>query len=64
MAQMKSIPPDRLISTRYSDLGYWLKPELVAQIEFAEWTPDEHLRHSKFVGLRDDKDARTVKREE
>jgi ATP-dependent DNA ligase len=35
----------------------WLKPELVAQIEFAEWTPDGHLRHSKFVGLREDKKA-------
>jgi DNA ligase D-like protein (predicted ligase) len=41
----------------------WLKPELVAQIEFAEWTPDAHLRHSKFVGLREDKDARSVTRE-
>ena len=38
----------------------WLKPELVAQIEFAEWTPDGHLRQSKFMGLRDDKDARAV----
>jgi ATP-dependent DNA ligase len=28
----------------------WLKPKLVAQIEFTEWTPDGHLRHSKFVG--------------
>ena len=36
----------------------WLKPTLVAQIEFTEWTPDGHLRHSKFVGLRDDKDPR------
>ncbi len=35
----------------------WLKPELVAQIEFAEWTPDNHLRHSKFIGLREDKEA-------
>jgi bifunctional non-homologous end joining protein LigD len=42
----------------------WLKPELVAQIEFAEWTPDGHLRHSTFVGLRDDKEAREVRREE
>jgi bifunctional non-homologous end joining protein LigD len=42
----------------------WLKPERVAQIEFAEWTRDNHLRHSKFVGLRDDKDARSVTREE
>jgi bifunctional non-homologous end joining protein LigD len=38
----------------------WLKPELVAQIEFIEWTPDGHLRHSKFVGLREDKEAREV----
>jgi len=41
----------------------WLKPELVAQVEFTEWTPDGHLRHSKFVGLRDDKAAREVVRE-
>jgi ATP dependent DNA ligase C terminal region len=41
----------------------WLKPELVAQIEFTEWTPDGHLRHSKFVGLREDKEARDVVRE-
>jgi DNA ligase D-like protein (predicted ligase) len=41
----------------------WLKPELVAQIEFTEWTPDGHLRHSKFVGLREDKDAMQVGRE-
>jgi ATP-dependent DNA ligase len=32
----------------------WLKPELVGQFEFLEWTPDNHLRHSRFVGLRDD----------
>jgi ATP-dependent DNA ligase len=42
----------------------WLKPQLVAQIEFAEWTPDGHLRHSKFSGLRDDKDPHEVTREE
>jgi DNA ligase D-like protein (predicted ligase) len=41
----------------------WLKPQLVAQIEFTEWTPDGHLRHSKFVGLRDDKTPREVVRE-
>jgi DNA ligase D-like protein (predicted ligase) len=41
----------------------WLKPRLVAQIEFTEWTPDGHLRHSKFVGLREDKAAREVVRE-
>jgi len=41
----------------------WLKPALVAQIEFTEWTPDGHLRHSKFVGMREDKEARGVVRE-
>ena len=41
----------------------WVKPELVAQIEFGEWTPDGHLRHSRFVGLREDKDPRQVGRE-
>ncbi len=41
----------------------WLKPELVARIEFTEWTPDGHLRHSKFVGLREDKETDSVVRE-
>ena len=41
----------------------WLKPVLVAQIEFLEWTSDDHLRHSKFIGLRDDKPAGSVRRE-
>jgi bifunctional non-homologous end joining protein LigD len=41
----------------------WVRPELVAQIEFAEWTPDAHLRHASFVGLRDDKDPRKIVRE-
>jgi DNA ligase D-like protein (predicted ligase) len=41
----------------------WLKPVLVGQFEFVEWTADEHLRHTRFVALRDDKDARKVTRE-
>jgi DNA ligase D-like protein (predicted ligase) len=41
----------------------WLRPELVAQIEFAEWTPDGHLRHSTFVGLREDKEPNEIVRE-
>jgi ATP-dependent DNA ligase len=40
----------------------WLRPELVAQIEFLEWTESDHLRHSTFVGLREDKDPRGVVR--
>ena len=41
----------------------WLRPRLVAQIEFLEWTGDNHLRHSRFVGLREDKKAAGVGRE-
>lgn len=41
----------------------WLKPVLVGQFEFAEWTADNHLRHSRFVALRDDKNAKDVTRE-
>ena len=41
----------------------WLRPRLVAQIEFTEWTKGNHLRHSEFVALRDDKKASEVVRE-
>ena len=41
----------------------WLKPILVGQFEFLEWTADSHLRHSRFVGLREDKTATDVGRE-
>jgi ATP dependent DNA ligase C terminal region len=41
----------------------WLRPVLVAQIEFLEWTADNHLRHTKFVALREDKDAQQIRRE-
>ena len=41
----------------------WLKPRLVGQFEYVEWTPDDHLRHSRFIGLREDKNAREVRRE-
>lgn len=41
----------------------WVPPELVAQMEFLEWTEADHLRHSKFVGLREDKDPHKVVKE-
>jgi bifunctional non-homologous end joining protein LigD len=41
----------------------WVKPEIVVRIDFAEWTGADKLRHTKFVALRDDKDARKVVRE-
>ncbi|MFM0521603.1 DNA ligase D [Caballeronia jiangsuensis] len=41
----------------------WVKPVLVAEVEFTEWTADEVIRQASFIGLRLDKDARGVVRE-
>ncbi len=43
---------------------HWLDPVLVAQVRFTEWTRDGKLRHPVFVGLREDKKATAVRREE
>jgi ATP-dependent DNA ligase len=42
---------------------HWVKPKLVAQIGFAEWTSDGKLRHPRFLGLRYDKAPGEVTRE-
>ncbi len=42
----------------------WLRPEIVVQIEFLEWTEADRLRHAKFVGLREDKNPRNVGKEQ
>lgn len=41
----------------------WLKPVLVGQFEFLEWTGENHLRHSKFIALREDRNGKDVVRE-
>jgi bifunctional non-homologous end joining protein LigD len=43
---------------------HWVRPELVAQIKFTEWTADGKLRHPVYLGLRDDKKATDVTREQ
>ena len=43
---------------------HWVRPELVAQIKFTEWTADGKLRHPVYLGLRDDKKPEDVRREE
>jgi bifunctional non-homologous end joining protein LigD len=41
----------------------WVKPQLVADVSFGDWTPDGSIRHAIFIGLREDKPARQVRRE-
>jgi ATP-dependent DNA ligase len=41
----------------------WLKPVLVGQFEFVEWTLDGHLRHARFMGLHEDQEPSEVVRE-
>ncbi|MET7357936.1 non-homologous end-joining DNA ligase [Streptomyces sp. NPDC005562] len=43
--------------------AHWVRPRLVAQIAFTEWTRDGMLRHPRYLGLRDDKDPADVVRE-
>ena len=42
----------------------WIKPVLIAQVKFTEWTHDNQLRQPVFLGLRTDKEAKHVVREE
>ncbi len=42
---------------------HWIKPSLLCEVAFTEWTQDGHIRHPSFQGLREDKEARDVKQE-
>jgi bifunctional non-homologous end joining protein LigD len=52
------------IKLKTNEHPHWVRPELVAQIKFTEWTADGKLRHPVYLGLRDDKKARDVRREQ
>lgn len=43
--------------------AHWVRPEVVVQVAFMEWTSHGKLRHPRLLGLRTDKDAREVRRE-
>jgi bifunctional non-homologous end joining protein LigD len=57
-----SVRPGRW-TRRATGTERWVEPQLVAEISFADWTPDNHIRHATFQGLRTDKPAREVVRE-
>src|SRR5690606_41016358 len=43
--------------------AHWVKPELIAEVSFAEWTASGHVRQATFRGLRADKPAKSIERE-
>src|SRR5690606_32696362 len=46
-----------------NEVPHWVKPELVAQVRFTEWTDEARLRHPTYRGLREDTDPLRVRRE-
>jgi bifunctional non-homologous end joining protein LigD len=57
------VPKPGRWSTRKPGEERWVKPTLVAEVEFAEWTPEGHVRHASFIALRADKAATEIVRE-
>lgn len=58
--RVRKASPFASVPVEYSRGAVWLEPDLVAEIDFAEFTDDGHVRHGSFEGLRRDKEARTV----
>ena len=58
VAPLVAVPPKSAVTR-----PHWVRPELVAEVEFAEWTDDAIIRHASYLGLRDDKAVREVVRE-
>ncbi len=57
-------PSFKEINREESKDAIWVKPELVAAVQFATWTGDHRVRQASFQGLREDKPAKEVRREE
>jgi bifunctional non-homologous end joining protein LigD len=65
----KKLAPLRQSSSPFASVpaehkrAHWVKPQVLAEVSFSEWTDDQHLRHPVFVGIRMDKDASMIRRE-
>ena len=65
LLQQRAIPHSPFSSRiRTNEPAHWVQPDLVAQVRFTEWTADDKLRHPVYLGLRDDKLAADVVREQ
>ena len=60
----KDPPFDNLPDKRSGEVLHWMKPELVIQVAFADWTHSGVLRQPRYLGMRQDRDPKTVVREE
>jgi bifunctional non-homologous end joining protein LigD len=61
--RIQSSPFAKRLTADEARQARYVRPELVAEVEFRAWTADDHLRHASFRGLREDKDPRKVVRE-
>ncbi len=59
----KAVPKRGRWTTREVGIERWVEPTLVAEVEFADWTPDGHIRHAKYLALRSDRATGGVVRE-
>jgi len=50
-------------SKRAARTERWVKPQMVVEVAFSEWTPDGHVRHPTFRGVRSDKPSKAITRE-
>ncbi len=62
--QQARSPFSRELAAEEKKDARWVKPELVAEVQFATWTGDHRVRQASFQGLREDKDPREIRREE
>jgi bifunctional non-homologous end joining protein LigD len=63
-ARLRTTPPFADVPAEMRRGVRWVEPDLVAQVEFSEWTDDHRMRAPVFLGLRDDREAAHVVREE
>lgn len=62
--EQKVSPFDRHPDKRSGEIWHWMKPKLVIQVAFQDWTQDGILRQPRYLGMRQDRDPKTVVREE
>jgi bifunctional non-homologous end joining protein LigD len=63
LARLERRTPAFAVPPRPNEPVHWVAPKVVVEVKFAEWTADGKLRQPIFLGVRDDKDAKTVHKE-